>query len=87
MNETLIRALQGKLISTGAISTRESIVRIPRMAHVIYLGLKQLLWHIRTAPMNKEVKTFLFDAQAISLRLLKAVWKLSLSVAVRSTGA
>ena len=57
-NETLIRALQEKLISTGAIGSRESIVRVPCMAHVIQLCLKQLLGHIRAAPKNKEVRTF-----------------------------
>jgi hypothetical protein len=67
-NETLIRALQEKLISTGAISSRESIVRVPCMAHVIQLCLKQLLGHIRAAPKNKEVRTFWSDAQAIGLR-------------------
>ena len=67
-NETLIRALQEKLISTGAIGSRESIVRVPCMAHVIQLCLKQLLGHIRAAPKNKEVKTFWSDTQAIGLR-------------------
>lgn len=67
-NETLIRALQEKLISTGAIGSRESIVRVPCMAHVIQLCLKQLLGHIRAAPKNKEVKTFWSDSQAIGLR-------------------
>jgi hypothetical protein len=41
-NDTMIRALQERLISTGAISSRESIVRVPCMAHVIQLCLKQL---------------------------------------------
>lgn len=67
-NETLIRALQDKLLSTGAIGSRESIVRVPCMAHVIQLCLKQLLGHIRAAPKNKEVRTFWSDTQAISLR-------------------
>jgi hypothetical protein len=67
-NETLIRTLQEKLISTGSISSRESIVRVPCMAHVIQLCLKQLLGHIRAAPKNKEVKTFWSDTQAIGLR-------------------
>jgi uncharacterized CHY-type Zn-finger protein len=67
-NETLIRALQEKLISTGAIGSRESIIRVPCMAHVIQLCLKQLLGHIRAAPKNKEVKTFWSDTQVIGLR-------------------
>jgi hypothetical protein len=67
-NETLIRALQEKLVSTGAIGSRESIVRVPCMAHVIQLCLKQLLGHIRAAPKNKEVNTFWSDTQAIGLR-------------------
>ncbi|KAJ9481138.1 hypothetical protein VN97_g12364 [Penicillium thymicola] len=67
-NETLIRALQEKLISTGAIGSREYIARVPCMAHVIQLCLKQLLGHIRAAPKNKEVKTFWSDTQAIGLR-------------------
>lgn len=67
-NETLIRALQEKLISSGAIGSRESIVRVPCMAHVIQLCLKQLLGHIRAAPKNNEVKTFWSDTQAIGLR-------------------
>jgi hypothetical protein len=60
-NETLIRTLQEKLISTGSIGSRESIVRVPCMAHVIQLCLKQLLGHIRAVPKNKEVKTFWSD--------------------------
>ncbi|KAJ5152474.1 hypothetical protein N7492_009754 [Penicillium capsulatum] len=67
-NETLIRALQEKLISTGTIGSRESIVRVPCMAHVIQLCLKQLLGHIRAAPKNKEVRAFWSDTQAIGLR-------------------
>lgn len=67
-NETLIRALQEKLISTGAIGSRESIIRVPYMAHMIQLCLKQLLGYIRAAPKNKEVKTFWSDSQAIGLR-------------------
>jgi hypothetical protein len=67
-NETLIRTLQEKLISTSSISSREPIIRVPCMAHVIQLCLKQLLEHIRAAPKNKEVKTFWSDTQAISLR-------------------
>lgn len=65
-NETLIRALQEKLISTGVIGSRESIVRVPCMAHVIQLCLKQLLGHIRAE--NKEVKTIWSDTQVIGLR-------------------
>jgi hypothetical protein len=57
-NDTMIRALQERLISIGAISSRESIVRVPCMAHVIQLCLKQLLGHIRAAPKNKEVRAF-----------------------------
>lgn len=34
-NETLIRTLQDALLSSGAINSRESIVRVPCMAHVI----------------------------------------------------
>ncbi|KAJ5754453.1 hypothetical protein N7533_003996 [Penicillium manginii] len=60
-NETLIRALQESLLSSGAISTRESIVRVPCMAYVIQLCLKQLLGHIRAAPKNKEVRRFWSD--------------------------
>lgn len=67
-NETLVRALQEKLISTGVIGSRESIVRVPCMAHVIQLCLKQLLGHIRAAPKNKEVKTIWSDTQVIGLR-------------------
>jgi hypothetical protein len=67
-NETLIRALQESLLSSGAISTRESIVRVPCMAHVIQLCLKQLLGHIRAAPKNKEVRRFWSDTQAVCLR-------------------
>lgn len=61
-NETLIRALQESLLSSGAISTRESIVRVPCMVHVIQLCLKQLLGHIRAAPKNKEVRSFWSDS-------------------------
>jgi hypothetical protein len=57
-NKTLIRTLQEKLISTSSISSGESIMRVPYIAHVIQLYLKQLLGHIRAAPKNKEVKTF-----------------------------
>ncbi|KAJ5743328.1 hypothetical protein N7533_010430, partial [Penicillium manginii] len=67
-NETLIRALQESLLSSGAISTRESIVRIPYMAHVIQLCLKQLLGHIRATPKNKEVRRFWSDTQTVYLR-------------------
>ena len=57
-NETLIRALLEKLISAGAIGSRESIIRFPCMAHVIQLCLKQLLGYSRAAPRNKEVRDF-----------------------------
>jgi hypothetical protein len=67
-NETLIRALQERLISTGAIGSRESIVRVPCMAHVIQLCLKQLLGHIKAAPRNKEIRTFWSDTQANGLK-------------------
>lgn len=67
-NETLIRALQESLVSSGAIGSRESIVRVPCMAHVIQLCLKQLLGHIRAAPKNKEVRSFWSDSQALCLR-------------------
>jgi hypothetical protein len=67
-NETSLRALQEKLISTGEIGARKSIVRVPCMAHVIQLCLKQLLGHIRAATKDKEVKTFWSDAQAFCLR-------------------
>jgi hypothetical protein len=67
-NETLIRALQERLISAGTISSRESIVRVPCMAHVIQLCLKQLLGHIRAAPKNKEVRALWSDTQASGLK-------------------
>lgn len=67
-NETLIRALQERLISTGVIGSRESIVRVPCIAHVIQLCLKQLLGHIKAAPRNKEIKTFWSDTQANGLK-------------------
>jgi ATP-dependent protease Clp ATPase subunit len=57
-NDTIIRALQERLISIGAISSRELIVRVPYIAHIIQLYLKQLLGHIRAAPKNKEVRAF-----------------------------
>jgi hypothetical protein len=56
-NDTLIRGLQEALLSTGAISSQDSIIRVPCMAHVIQLCLKQLLGHIRAAPKNEEVGT------------------------------
>jgi hypothetical protein len=37
-NDTLIRGLQEALLSTGAISSRGSIIRVPCMAHVIHLS-------------------------------------------------
>lgn len=67
-NETLIRALQESLLSSGAIGSREAIVRVPCMAHVIQLCLKQLLGRIKAAPKNKEVRSFWTDSQAICLR-------------------
>ncbi|KAJ5877235.1 hypothetical protein N7455_000700 [Penicillium solitum] len=67
-NDTMIRALQERLLSIGAISSRESIVRVPCMAHVIQLCLKQLLGHIRAAPKNKEVRAFWSDTQAHGLK-------------------
>ena len=57
-NDSMIRALQERLLSIGAISSRKSIIRVPCMAHVIQLCLKQLLGHIRAAPKNKEVRAF-----------------------------
>ncbi|KAI3052386.1 hypothetical protein CBS147353_11550 [Aspergillus niger] len=54
-NETLVRALQETLLSTGAICSRDSIIRAPCMAHVIQPCLKRLLGHIKAAPQNKEV--------------------------------
>jgi hypothetical protein len=67
-NETLIRTLQDALLASGAINSRESIVRVPCMAHVIQLCLKQLLGHIRAAPKNKEVTDVWSDSQVSSLR-------------------
>jgi hypothetical protein len=64
----MIRALQERLISIGAISSRESIVRVPCMAHVIQLCLKQLLGYTRAAPKNKEVRAFWSDTQAHGLK-------------------
>ena len=34
-NDTMIRVLQERLLSIGAISSRESIVRVPYMAYMI----------------------------------------------------
>jgi hypothetical protein len=34
-NDTIIRALQERLLSIGAISSRELIVRVPCIAHMI----------------------------------------------------
>lgn len=67
-NETLIRGLQEALLSAEAVSSRDSIVRIPCMAHVIQLSLKQLLGHIKAAPKNDEVKTMWSDTQASCLK-------------------
>ena len=67
-NDTLIRGLQDVLLSTGAISSRDSIVRVPCMAHVIQLCLKQLLGHIRAAPRNEEVGISWSDSQVSFLR-------------------
>lgn len=66
--ETLIRALQRRLISTDAIGFREYIFRVPYMAYVIQLCLEQLLGYIRAAPKKKEVKTFYSETRVISLR-------------------
>jgi hypothetical protein len=65
-NETLIRALQETLLSTGATRSRESIIRVPCMAHVIQLCLKRL--HIKAAPQNNEVTNVWSDSQMRSLR-------------------
>lgn len=68
-DDTLIRVLQESLLSSGAISLREFIVRVPCMAHVIQLCLKQLLGHIKAAPPpQKEAKSFWSDTQTVSLR-------------------
>ncbi|KAK6810429.1 hypothetical protein RU639_013759 [Aspergillus parasiticus] len=67
-NKTLIRALQESLLSAGAIRSRESIIRIPCMAHVIQLCLKQLLGHIKASPQNEEVGSVWSDSQMSSLR-------------------
>jgi hypothetical protein len=67
-NETLIRALQETLLSTGAIRSRDSIIRVPCMAHVIQLCLKQLLGHIKAAPQNREVANVWSDSQMSYLR-------------------
>ncbi|KAJ5962651.1 hypothetical protein N7501_007592, partial [Penicillium viridicatum] len=56
-NDTIIYALQERLLSIRAISSRESIVRVPCIAHIIQLYLKQLLGYIRAAPKNKESDT------------------------------
>lgn len=67
-NNTIIQALQKRLISTGAISSRESIVRIPYIIYIIQLYLKQLLDYIRAAPKNKEIRVFWSDIQANRLK-------------------
>ncbi|KAI2913801.1 hypothetical protein CBS147320_10459 [Aspergillus niger] len=67
-NETLVRALQETLLSTGAIRSRDSIIRVPCMAHVIQLCLKRLLGHIKAAPQNKEVANVWSDSQMSYLR-------------------
>ena len=67
-NETLIRALQDALLSSGGINSRESIIRVPCMAHVIQLCLKQLLGHIRAAPKSQEIATVWSDSQVNCLR-------------------
>ncbi|KAF4237720.1 hypothetical protein CNMCM8980_002379 [Aspergillus fumigatiaffinis] len=64
----LIGGLQDALLSTGAISSRESKIRVPCMAHVIQLCLKQLLGHIRAAPENLEVGTSWSDSQVSFLK-------------------
>jgi len=67
-NETLSRALQDTLISSGGINSRDSIIRVPCMAHVIQLCLKQLLGHIRAAPKNQEIANVWSDSQVSCLR-------------------
>ncbi|KAJ6086552.1 hypothetical protein N7467_005466 [Penicillium canescens] len=67
-NETLIRSVQDTLLASGVISSRESLVRVPCMAHVIQLFLKQLLGHIKAAPKNKEVTNVWSDSQVNCLR-------------------
>ncbi|KAI2964925.1 hypothetical protein CBS147323_6033 [Aspergillus niger] len=67
-NDTLIRGLQDVLLATGAINSRDSIIRVPCMAHVIQLCLKQLLGHIKAAPKNDEVSTLWSDSQSSFLK-------------------
>ncbi|KAL3258479.1 hypothetical protein ABHI18_006016 [Aspergillus niger] len=67
-NDTLVRGLQDVLLATGAINSRDSIIRVPCMAHVIQLCLKQLLGHIKAAPKNDEVSTLWSDSQASFLK-------------------
>jgi hypothetical protein len=61
-NDTLVQGLQEALLSTGAISSWDSIIYVLCMAHVIQLCLKQLLGHIRAAPKNEEVGTLWSDS-------------------------
>ncbi|KAJ5956834.1 hypothetical protein N7501_011113 [Penicillium viridicatum] len=51
------KLLDQRLLSIRAISSRELIVRVPCIAYIIQLCLKQLLGYIRAAPKNKESDT------------------------------
>ncbi|KAF4219054.1 hypothetical protein CNMCM5878_003909 [Aspergillus fumigatiaffinis] len=66
--QLLDRIFTEALLSTGAISSGDSIIRVPCTAHVIQLCLKQLLGHIRAAPKNEEVGTSWSDSQVSFLK-------------------
>jgi hypothetical protein len=53
-NENLIWKLQDALHSSGAINSRDGIVRIPCMDHVIQQNPKRLLGRVNAKAKNKE---------------------------------
>lgn len=55
-NSTLISTLQDSIISLG-LGSDTMIIRIPCLAHVIQLSLKQLLGQMKANPMNENIET------------------------------
>lgn len=55
-NSTLIKSLQDSLQSQG-LGSDTLLIRVPCLAHVIQLSLKQLLGQLKANPVNENIDT------------------------------
>jgi hypothetical protein len=65
-NNTLARELKESLL-TGT-SPKTSVIRVPCLAHVIQLALKQLLGQVKANPKNETNETVWSESHDDSLR-------------------